>query len=76
MSIHDHSAPHNPLGTSDSPYTPGTPSGETLRWYEFRKSEPLIERPYPAYNGKLPVARIAATFILGMWGAIILGLFL
>ncbi len=76
MSVHDHSTPHNPLGRSDSPYTPGTPSGEALRWYEFRKSEALVERPYPPYKGKLPVVRIAATFILGMWGAIILGLLL
>jgi len=76
MSLHDFSTPRNPLGQSDSPYTPGTPSGETLRWYEFRKSEPLIETPSKPYTGKIPVVRIATTFILGMWAAIILGFLL
>jgi hypothetical protein len=76
MSNHDHSDPYDPLSTWDSPYTPGTPMGDSLRWYEVRKSEPLIERAHTPYTGKLPVVRIAATFILGVWGAIILGFFL
>jgi hypothetical protein len=76
MSIHDHPTPLNPLGDSGSPYTPGTPAGETLRWYEFRKSEPVIDPARTSYTGKIPVVRIATTFILGMWGAIILGFLL
>jgi len=75
MSIHDHPDPYEPLSTWDSPYTPGTPLGDSARWYEFRKSEPLIE-PVKPYTGKLPVVQITITFILGIWGAIILGFLL
>lgn len=76
MSIHDQSDPYDPLGTWDSPYTPGTPLGDSLRWYEPRKIEPLIEPAGRPYTGKLPVRQIALTFILGVWGAIILTLIL
>lgn len=76
MSVHDQSDPYDHLSTWDSPYTPGTPMGDSLRMYEVKKSEPLIEPNYQTHSTKLPVVRIAATFILGMWGAIILGLLL
>lgn len=76
MSIDDHQIPHGPTGNWDNPYTPGTPLGDAYRWYEVRKSEPLIDPGQTPYTGKIPVLRIAATFILGMWGAIILALFL
>jgi hypothetical protein len=76
MSIHDYSTPQNPLGDSGSPYSPGTPLGDSLRWYEIPDGEPLIDPSYTPYNGKIPVKSIAITFILGIWGAIILGFLL
>lgn len=73
MSIDDHSIPHGPTGNWDNPYTPGTSLGDAYRWYEIRKSEPLTDPARTPYKGKIPVVRIAATFILGMWAVIILG---
>lgn len=75
MSSHDDPSSRHPLGEWDSPYTPGTPSGEHYRWFEVQESDPLIA-PAKPYTGKLPVVQITVTFILGIWGAIILGFLL
>jgi hypothetical protein len=76
MSIPDYSPPHNPLSQPDSPYTPGTPSGEAHRWYEFRKSEPLFEHSSTPGSSNLPVARIVTMLMLGFWGGVILSIVL
>ena len=74
-SINDDWAQRDPLGQWDSPYTPGTTSGEHYRWFETQDNDLLID-PTTPYTGKLPVVQIAVTFILGVWGAIILGFLL
>lgn len=76
MSIHDESSSHRSISDWNSPYTPGTPLGDSARWYEPRKIEPLIEPAGKPYTGKLPVRQMALTFILGVWGAILLALIL
>lgn len=76
MSTHDYSSPHNPLSQPDSPYTPGTPSGEAHRWYVFQKSEPLFEPTHAPRSRELPVARIVMMLMLGFWGGIILSIVL
>lgn len=57
-------------------FSPADATGDYYRLFGNQKNEPLIERRSQSYSGKLPVVQIALTFILGMWGAIILGLFL
>lgn len=76
MSIHDYSTPQNPLGDSGSPYSPGTPLGDSLRWYEIRKSEPLFEHSHKPRSSNLPVARIVTMLMLGFWCGIILSIVL
>ncbi len=76
MSIHDYSTPQNPLGDSGSPYSPGTPLGDSLRWYETRTSEALFEQTHTSYSSKLPIARIVSMLMLGFWGGIILSIML
>jgi len=74
MSIHDHPTPLSPLGDSGSPYSAGTPLGDSLRWYENRKCEPLIEPAHTSYKGNLPIARIVTMLIIGFWSGIILSI--
>jgi hypothetical protein len=73
-SLNDDWARRDPLGQWDSPYTPGTTLGEALRWYETDEHAfPTDQHPAP-YVGKLPLAEVALTFVLGITGAIILSL--
>ena len=57
-------------------FSPADATGDYYRLFGNQKNEPLFERHSKSYRGKLPVVQIALTFILGMWGAIILGFLL
>jgi hypothetical protein len=73
-SLNDDWATRDALGQWDSPYTPGTTLGEALRWYETDEhASPTVPHPAP-HTGKLPLAEVVMTFVLGITGAMILSL--
>lgn len=83
MSIHDqlgtgHSSfDHNGFSAeTQNRFSPADATGDYYRLFGNQKDEPLIEWSSKSDSAKLPVVQIAATFILGMWGAIILGFLL
>lgn len=76
MSIHDDPNSHSSIGDWNSPYSPGTPMGDSARWYEFRKSESLFEHSHTPTSSNIPVARIVTMLMLGFWGGVILSIVL
>lgn len=53
-------------------HDPSNLAGDYHLFFGNRKIGPSIEPPIKPHSSRLPVARIALTMILGVWGAVIL----